>query len=124
MPLHLLTLEAADTYRGCLVDDNGLLVFHVSNRFYELRPLIKAIARERNLHGALNVPLTGGQLRPEQFNTWCVALTGNRQSLQPLLDAGRVRLEEDELKPMYHWSDDYINPLEPLWKGVKLRYSG
>jgi len=101
-----------------------LLVFHVSNRFYELRPLIKAIARERNLHGALNVPLIEGQLRPEQFNTWCVALTSNRRSLQPLLDAGWIRLGEDELNPMHHWSDDFSNPLEPLWEGVKLRYRG
>lgn len=124
IPVHLLTLEAADTYRGCLADDNGLLVFHVSNRFYELRPLIKAIARERNLHGALNVPLIEGQLRPEQFNTWCVALTSNRRSLQPLLDAGWIRLGEDELNPMHHWSDDFSNPLEPLWEGVKLRYRG
>ena len=53
-----------------------------------------------------------------------MALTSNRRSLQPLLDAGWVRLGEDELKPMRYWSDDYINPLEPLWEGVKLRYRG
>ena len=43
IPVHLLTREAIEIYLTRLTAD-GLLIFHVSNRYYELRPVIKAIA--------------------------------------------------------------------------------
>ena len=121
IPVHLLTREAIGIYMARLAED-GLLLFHVSNRYYELRPLIKAIAREMNLHGAFNTPVAKDQLRPEQIDTRCVALTGNRGSLQPLLETGWVLLGEDDLKTMEPWTDDYINILEPLLEGIKTKY--
>ena len=121
IPVHLLTREAIEIYLTRLTAD-GLLIFHVSNRYYELRPVIKAIARDLNLHGATNLPLAKDQLRPEQLDTLCVALTGNRESLQPLVETGWVLFGEDGLKEMAPWTDDYINILEPLREGIKTRY--
>jgi hypothetical protein len=121
IPVHLLTREAIGIYMASLAE-GGLLLFHVSNRYYELRPLIKAIAREMNLHGAFNTALAKGQLRPEQIDTHCVALAVNRDSLQPLLDAGWVSLGEDEFRTMEPWTDDYINILEPLQEGIKTKF--
>ena len=121
IPVHLLTREAIEIYLTRLTAD-GLLIFHVSNRYYELRPVIKAIARDLNLHGATNISLAKDQLRPEQLDTMCVALTVNRESLQPLLDTGWVLFGEDGLKEMAPWTDDYINILEPLVEGIKARY--
>ncbi len=43
VPIHLLTEEAFATYRRHLVP-NGLLVFHISNRFLDLKPVIAAAA--------------------------------------------------------------------------------
>lgn len=44
VPVHLATLEALALYRDRLSDD-GVLVFHISNRFYDLsQPLAAAIA--------------------------------------------------------------------------------
>ncbi|MBS2021625.1 MAG: fused MFS/spermidine synthase [Deltaproteobacteria bacterium] len=48
IPVHLLTREAIDVYLSRLAP-GGLLVFHTSNRFLTLEPVIGAIARERGL---------------------------------------------------------------------------
>ena len=104
------------------LSENGLLIFHVSNRYYELRPLIKELMQEMKLWGALNILVAGEHHGPEQMDTHCVVLTRNRGILQPLLEAGWVLLGEDDLKPMALWTDDYINILEPLWERVKARF--
>ena len=121
IPVHLLTREAIGIYMANLAE-GGLLLFHVSNRYYELRPLIKAVAREMTLYGALNVPVAKDRLRPEQIDTRCVVLTGNRGSLQPLLETGWVPLGEDDLTTMEPWTDDYNNILEPLRVGIKTKF--
>ena len=121
IPVHLLTREAIGIYLTRLAED-GLLIFHMSNRYYELRPLIKAIAREMTLHGAFNAPVANDRLRPGQVDTRCVALTGNRSRLQPLLETGWVLLGDDDLKTMEPWTDDYINILEPLLEDIKTKY--
>ena len=87
IPAHLLTQEAIEIYLSRLTE-GGLLIFHVSNRYYELRPIIKAIARDINLHGATNSSLVKDQLRPGQLDTLCVALTQTRESLKPLIEKG------------------------------------
>jgi hypothetical protein len=120
-PVHLLTQEAIEIYVSRLTKA-GLLMFHVSNRYYELRPVIKAIAGEMNLHGAINIPYAAVKPGPEQIATLCVVLSGDRQSLQPLLDAGWISLEADGLEKMSPWTDDYVNILEPLQEGIKRRY--
>ena len=121
IPVHLLTREAVGVYMASL-SENGLLIFHVSNRYYELRPLIKELMQEMKLWGALNILVAGEHHGPEQMDTHCVVLTRNRGILQPLLEAGWVLLGEDDLKPMALWTDDYINILEPLWERVKARF--
>jgi len=121
IPVHLLTREAIGISMDSLAE-GGLLLFHVSNRYYELRPLIKAVAQEMNLHGAFNTAVAKDQLRPEQIDTHCVALAVNRGSLQPLVETGWVLLGDDDLKKMEPWTDDYINILEPLLEGIKTKY--
>jgi hypothetical protein len=43
IPTHLLTREAVEGY-GDQLASNGILLFHVSNRFYELRPVLQRVA--------------------------------------------------------------------------------
>lgn len=73
IPTHLLTREAVQIYLERLKDD-GVILFHVSNRYYELRPVIKAIAARLGLAGAINVPTPKTQLKANQSATWCVVL--------------------------------------------------
>ncbi|MBX3248046.1 MAG: fused MFS/spermidine synthase [Myxococcales bacterium] len=48
VPLHLLTLEALDVYRE-RVRPGGLVLYHVSNRYLDLRPPLRAAAEARGL---------------------------------------------------------------------------
>ncbi len=48
IPVHLLTAEAIDLYFRKL-DPRGLLALHVTNRYLDLTPLVRGLARERGL---------------------------------------------------------------------------
>jgi hypothetical protein len=88
IPTHLLTLEAIKSYQDKLVDD-GIVVFHISNRYLNLEPVISNIANSINLeskvcktgqkdlidiHGtASNVVVIGkdlSTLKKERDNCW------------------------------------------------------
>ena len=48
VPVHLVTKEAIELYLAKLAD-HGLLAFHISNRYLDLRPVLGAIARSAGL---------------------------------------------------------------------------
>ncbi len=48
IPVHLITKEAISMYRKKL-KENGLLVFHISNRYLNLEPVLGNIAKEINI---------------------------------------------------------------------------
>jgi hypothetical protein len=119
IPTHLLTREAMEIYLSRLADD-GVILFHVSNRYYELRPVIKSTSAELNLYGAINVPATRDKLEYYQNASWCVALARNPARLQPLVNRGWVRLGKDDgLNGSASWTDDYINILAPLVENIR-----
>ncbi len=57
IPVHLLTKEALEIYLSRLTD-NGVILFHISNRYYHLFPVIKSTIAELDLSGVMNVLLT------------------------------------------------------------------
>jgi spermidine synthase len=52
VPAHLITTEALDLYLSKLAND-GLLAFHISNRYLSLEPLLSGLARRANLTGRI-----------------------------------------------------------------------
>ncbi len=54
IPTHLLTREAIEIYLSHL-SQNGVMVFHVSNHYYDLQPVLKAITFELKLLGAVAI---------------------------------------------------------------------
>ena len=48
IPLHLITLEALNVYLSRLSQD-GIMVFHIFNEYYDLIPVLKAASQERGL---------------------------------------------------------------------------
>jgi hypothetical protein len=48
IPLHLLTREALDLYKTKLADD-GILAFHISNRYLDLEPILGDLAHDAHL---------------------------------------------------------------------------
>ncbi len=122
IPTHLLTREAIEIYLKRLAE-NGVILFHVSNRYYELRPVIKSTSAGLNLYGAINVPVTRDKLKYYQNASWCVALSRSPERLQPLVDRGWVRLgKNDGLNGSAPWTDDYINILAPLAENIRYHW--
>ncbi len=122
IPTHLLTREAVEIYLDRLNPD-GVILFHVSNRYYELRPVLKALAAQMGLAGAINVPTPKTQLQANQSATWCVALSRNPERLNGLEKRGWIRFgAQDGLKEATPWTDDYINILAPLRDSTKERW--
>jgi hypothetical protein len=123
IPTHLLTREAIEIYLSRLAK-NGVILFHISNRYYELRPVIKATSSGLNLAGAINIPPTRDKLKAYENATWCVVLAKHPERLQPLLNRGWKLLGKDDGMNMNApWSDDYINILEPLIENLKAQLS-
>lgn len=124
IPTHLLTREAVQIYLERLKGD-GVILFHVSNRYYELRPIIKALASELGLTGAINVPTPKTELKANQSATWCVVLARDPGRLDGLIKKGWLPLGPgDGLKDVTPWTDDYINIMLPLRDGIRERWDG
>lgn len=52
VPVHLITTEAMDVYLQHM-QPNGVIAFHVTNRFLALAPVVERIASARGLHSVL-----------------------------------------------------------------------
>jgi hypothetical protein len=119
IPTHLLTREALEVYLSCL-DTDGLLMFHISNRYYNLRSVLKAAAARLHLAAAMNIPAHFGLRAPYEAASQCVVMARSLKRLQPLLDRGWVALGPDDGLPDFTmWTDDYINILAPLWANIR-----
>lgn len=114
VPTHLLTLEALDVYLSRLAQD-GLLVVHVSNRFYDLRPVLKAATQAWGLAAVATVHAQMGKDKLH-IDPWVVVLARRPERLAPLLAQGSwfALGDGDGLPTVRVWSDDYINILAPL----------
>jgi SAM-dependent methyltransferase len=52
IPMHLLTREAITTY-GRVLSTDGLILFHISNRYIDLKPVLAAAAKAEGWHAAI-----------------------------------------------------------------------
>ena len=121
IPTNLLTREAIEIYVSRL-SPKGIILFHVSNRNYEIRPVIKSIARELKLSGVRNIPIRKENLKSHQNATKCVVLTRDPERLDPLFQRGWIPLEApDGFATMSPWTDEYVNVLHPLIENIRIR---
>ena len=111
MPVHLTTLEAIKLYMDRLAPD-GVLVFHISNRYYEIdRPLARAAAalgltaRKQHYRGNAKVD-------PGDSASVVVTLSRNEAALGDLVQDERWKPLQSDGGPI--WTDDYANLLSIL----------
>ncbi len=115
IPTHLLTMEAMQGYLNRLAK-NGIILFHISNRYYDLKPVMKSTSRQLKLYGAMNTQVSQAKLPPNGAASECVVLALDPVALKPFLARGWVPFGEgDGLDESAPWTDDYINILHPLW---------
>ncbi|RMF21667.1 MAG: hypothetical protein D6760_09020 [Deltaproteobacteria bacterium] len=118
IPTHLLTREALELYRAKVRED-GLLVFHISNRFYDLRGVLRATAAALDLPTLVKRRTHAMGLEPFENATTYMAATTNDVLRQALLDRGWTDASADPgIRAAHAWSDDYVNVLAPLWANL------
>ncbi len=73
IPLHLLTAEAFDVYARSL-RPGGVLAVHISNRYFDLEPVLAAEAKRRGWRAAIRFfsPDDAAVARGENGSTWVV----------------------------------------------------
>jgi SAM-dependent methyltransferase len=104
IPVHLVTREAMAVYLRHLKPD-GVLAFHVTNRFLRLAPVVKAIADEHGLHTTLIVDEAEGS---DLAKTDWVLVARNPKVLErPELAKSSSDIEV--IRGLAVWTDDYNN---------------
>jgi FtsH-binding integral membrane protein len=115
IPTHLITAEAVRIYLERL-SDQGILLFHLSNRYYNLRPVLKAVAASLGLQGSVKTVIGSHQPDHYQITTVYGMLTRDQARLAPFSRYGWIPFsEKDGLMTCRPWTDDYVNILAPLW---------
>ncbi|MCB9691220.1 MAG: fused MFS/spermidine synthase [Alphaproteobacteria bacterium] len=114
IPVHLLTEEAFRVYLDHLAED-GVLVLHISNRFLDLRGVVRANALDLGLAGAIRTDrATPETADPFVYFASTAVLVRDPARLAELDDRW-VRFADDDPFPRHApWTDDHTNLLEPL----------
>ncbi len=114
IPTHLLTREALELYFARL-KPKGLLVFHISNHYLDLKKVLADHAQK------LNLSLLIQSYRPKQAlplvyrSDWAI-VAKNATALQPLLISREQAWQQAELDPTINsWTDDFTSIMS-VWK--------
>lgn len=107
IPIHLMTREAMQVYLKHLTPD-GVIAFHVTNRYLELSPVVELIAQEVGYRAALVADEPAGDGRAiTAFSDWVLVSRNER-----LLASRAVREKQyliDSIAGLKPWTDDFNN---------------
>ena len=107
IPVHLLTVEAMTMYLRHLAPD-GVVLFHLSNRFLDAEPVVAGLARELGLVGRVrrDLRLTADrQRRGQSGSIW--AAVARPGGLPATLDARSAWVDLGGARRVPPWTDDY-----------------
>jgi hypothetical protein len=109
IPTHLLTREAIGLYLSKL-SRNGLLVFHVSNRSVDLRPVLASAADEAGAECLWRQDAGISPARGDDASEWVVLVprTNTPESLKHLLRWENITSELQGTRGTV-WTDDYAS---------------
>jgi len=112
IPIHLITLQALDVYLDKMTED-GLLAFHISNRYLDLRPVLANLAKERGLTAIYLNDERENEDRPifpGKFNSIWVVLARKNEYLDGLRQLNNRDDERKEVRkellPLMVWPDN------------------
>jgi hypothetical protein len=109
IPVHLLSKEAVDLYLEHLAPD-GVLAFHISNRYIELEPVLWRMQEEYGFEGAY---VQGGGPLGFENTSWWVLLTYDTEFMEELAKNAQMRVLNSSPE-MRLWTDDYSNLFQVL----------
>ena len=115
IPTHLITREAVAVYESRL-KPRGVIAFHVSSRFFDLRPVVARIAADRGLaaYARDDEPVPPERAAEGMRASVWVVLARDGTDLGQIAHSGQrwLRLVADVDGPL--WTDDYTNVLGAL----------
>jgi SAM-dependent methyltransferase len=115
VPMHLLTREALNVY-GQAVQGDGIVLFHISNRYLNLKPVIADIANRDGWTAYMlqYVPEEDEEILNATISVW-IALSRNPATLRRLVEMSgddSIYWEVVEPTPGFAgWSDDHASIL-------------
>jgi len=107
VPAHLLTTEAMDLYLDKLSTD-GLLAFHISNRYLNLEPLLSGVSRRAGLSAFIRKDDERNVVG--RYPSVWVVMARNDSALGAITTDDRWRRVEGDIV----WTDDFSNILSLL----------
>lgn len=114
IPAHLLTREAFDLYRQNMRDD-GILVLHITNRFADLRPVVRGLAEDR---GWTSVWIE----HAPSSSRWALLAARPELLASPSIRAAQTPWPDD-LRPRL-WTDDFASLAHVVNWSFALDWSG
>jgi spermidine synthase len=109
IPIHLLTREAFEIYLR-LLRPHGVLAIHISNKYLDLEPVVRAAARSLGLSAA-TVVNTADEPNSIFTATWVLLA---RDPLDIPVHSPAITWEINPPRDLRPWTDDYSNLLEIL----------
>ena len=113
IPVHLITREALATYLQHMKPD-GIVAFHVSNRFLDLIPVVARLAKELDLQAVLvsDDPEEEDKTIRSRSDWVLVSRSAEALEAEEIVEAGAVPVED---RPTWRtWTDDYSNLVQIL----------
>jgi SAM-dependent methyltransferase len=113
IPVHLITREALQAYLRHMKPD-GIVAFHVSNRFLDLIPVVARLAEELKLHAVLVSDDPEDEDKTIRSRSDWVLVSRDPQALaaDAIVEAGATPAED---RPDWRtWTDDYSNLIQIL----------
>ena len=111
IPVHLLTREAVSVYLAHLQRPDGILAVHISNRYLDLEPVVKALAESLHLDASV-IDIDDGTLY--WGSTWILLAPVGDVLQRSGIDEDAWELDPE--KPSRLWTDDYSNLFQVLRK--------
>jgi hypothetical protein len=113
IPVHLLTREAFATYLDRITPD-GLLAIHISNRYFDLEPVLTRTAADLGLSGVAQrlVPTQDQVADGAQDSLWVMLTPDERAHAATFAAPGARRLDPDDAGPA--WTDSFSDVLGTL----------
>jgi hypothetical protein len=121
IPLHLLTREAFAIY-GRAVQPDGVVLVHISNRFIDLEPVLRAMTLDGGWHAMLRYDEpTADDVKLERTGSVWVAMARNRAAIDRLTvstanvaDGRGIWRPLDDAREARLWTDDYASVMPLL----------
>jgi len=112
IPLHLITKEAFSLYQRKLTDD-GCILIHVTNNYYDLKKPIAKAAESLGLEAISRDSYFSRREALQEPTDW-ILLSKNKSLIEKLKNQYQWQTVSPDEK-MRLWTDDYCDPLKVLY---------